>query len=94
MSIKPRTWKEVKKDLLRDPETASAYDELQEEFSFIASMIEARQKKGLSQADLAARIGTTQGNISRLESGRHNPSMRFLRKVAHALEKELEVSFK
>ena len=94
MSIETRTWKEVKKDLLRDPETAAAYDKLHGEFSFIASMIEARQKIGLSQADLATRIGTTQGNISRLESGGHNPSIKFLQKVAHALEKELEVSFK
>ena len=86
-------WKEVKKELLKDPETASAYAELEEEFAFIASMIRARREKGLSQEDLALRVGTSQGNISRLESGRHNPSLRFLRRVASALDQELKVSF-
>ena len=86
-------WKEVKKDLLKDPETASAYAELDEEFAFIASMIRARREKGISQEDLALRVGTSQGNISRLESGKHNPSLRFLRRVASALDQELKVSF-
>ncbi len=93
MSKKGIPWKEVKKELLKDPETASAYTGLEEEFAFIASMIRARREKGLSQEDLALRVGTSQGNISRLESGRHNPSLRFLRKIASALDQELKVSF-
>jgi len=88
------SWEEVKKELLQNPETASAYDDLKEEYSLIASISAARLEKGLTQAELAERIGTTQGNISRLESGRHNPSVLFLRKVARALEKELEVTFR
>ncbi len=79
------SWEEVKKELLQNPETASAYDDLKEEYALIASIIGARLEKGLTQAELAERIGTTRGNIRRLESGRHNPSVRFLRKVARAL---------
>jgi ribosome-binding protein aMBF1 (putative translation factor) len=78
-------WKEVKKELLKDPETASAYAELEEEFAFIASMIRARREKGLSQEDLALMVGTSQGNISRLESGRHNPLYGFYEELHRPL---------
>lgn len=88
------SWEEVKKELLQNPETASAYEDLEEEYALVASIIGARLEKGLTQTELAEKIGTTQGNISRLESGRYNPSVRFLRRVARALEKELEVSFR
>ncbi|GAB1486887.1 helix-turn-helix transcriptional regulator [Aminivibrio sp.] len=80
--------------MLGDPETGSAYNDLEEEYVLIASIMRARLEKGLSQAELAARMGTTQGNISRLESGRYNPSVKFLQRVARALEKELEVTLK
>ena len=94
MKINQKSWNEVKNEMLRDLETASAYNELDEEYVLIASIMRARLEKGLSQAELAARMGTTQGNISRLESGRYNPSMKFLQRVARALEKELEVTLK
>lgn len=89
-----KSWNEVKNEMLRDPETDSAYNDLEEEYVLIASIMRARLEKGLSQAELAARMGTTQGNISRLESGRYNPSVKFLQRVARALEKELEVTLK
>ncbi|GAB1400771.1 helix-turn-helix transcriptional regulator [Aminivibrio sp.] len=89
-----KSWNEVKNEMLGDPETGSAYNDLEEEYVLIASIMRARLEKGLSQAELAARMGTTQGNISRLESGRYNPSVKFLQRVARALEKELEVTLK
>ena len=89
-----KSWNEVKSEILEEPETASAYNDLEEEYVLIASIMRARLEKGLSQAELAARMGTTQGNISRLESGRYNPSVKFLQRVARALEKELEVTLK
>lgn len=46
----------------------------------------------MSQEDLAKRIGTRQENISRLESGSYNPSLRFLKKVAEGLGKKLHIS--
>ena len=89
-----KSWNEVKNEMLGEPETASAYNDLEEEYVLIASIMRARLERGLSQAELAARMGTTQGNISRLESGRYNPSVKFLQRVARALEKELEVTLK
>ena len=94
MSGELRSWEDVKKDRLKNPETASAYNDLEGEYKLISAIIQSRLEKKLSQADLAARMGTSQSNISRLESGRYNPSLQFLRRVARALEKDLEVTLK
>jgi transcriptional regulator, XRE family len=55
-------------------------------------MIKIRIEQGLTQKELAEKIGTRQSNISRLESGEYNPSLEFLKKVAKGLNKELIVS--
>jgi len=55
-------------------------------------LIRKRIEKGLSQEELAERVGTRQSAISRLESGRYNPSFKVLRKVAQALDSEIKIS--
>jgi transcriptional regulator with XRE-family HTH domain len=57
----------------------------------IAKIADARQTKGLTQTQLAEMLKTSRSNISRLESGAHNPSLDFLLKVAAALDMELDV---
>ena len=96
--IKPKERKHLdfsvwKKDALKDPELKKEYDKLQPEFAVIRAVIEARIKKGLTQDKLAQKIGTKQSVISRLESGRANPSVAFLKKLAQALNSHLEIKF-
>lgn len=86
-----RTWRQFKKQLLKDPEAAKAYQELEPEFVVIENVIRMRLKKGLTQAQLARRMKTKQSAISRLESGLYNPSLRFLKKLASVLESRLEI---
>jgi transcriptional regulator with XRE-family HTH domain len=71
-----------------------AYEELDDEFSFLAQILSARTKAGLTQAQVAARIGTTQSAVARLESGahRHSPSIATLQRYARALGYRLEVT--
>jgi ribosome-binding protein aMBF1 (putative translation factor) len=88
-----REFSKLKKHLLKDPKVQAEYDCLQPEFALIRAMIEARMKHGLTQAALAKRIGTKQSVISRLESGRANPSVSFLRKLATGLNTNLEIRF-
>lgn len=57
----------------------------------IEQIIKARMDQRLTQAELAKRMNIPQSNISRLESGRYNPTLEFLNKVAVALNMELEV---
>lgn len=81
------------KEALKDPAFKAEYDRLQPEFAVINAIIEARRKKGVTQEDLAKKIGTKQSVISRLESGRANPSVAFLKKLAQALNSHLEIKF-
>ena len=87
-----RTFAQVKKELLKDKEILAEYKKLEPEFRLIESLFAARRKKGLTQADLARKIGTKQSAIARLESGTHNPSLVLLRKVAKALDAQLIIT--
>ena len=88
-----QNWKNFKKELLKNPKFKKEYERLQPEYAVISAMIEARIKKGLTQRELADRIGTKQSVISRLESGRANPSVAFLKKFAQALNTTLQIKF-
>ncbi|MHB8255339.1 MAG: helix-turn-helix domain-containing protein [Acidiferrobacter sp.] len=61
---------DLKKEWMTDPEFRAEYEGLEEEFAIAREMIEARARAGLSQAEVAQRMGTTQSVIARLESGR------------------------
>jgi len=84
---------DVKTQLLQNPEVNAEYEKLKVLYDIKKEIIKLRIEQGLSQKDLATKVGTRQSAISRLESGEYNPSIEFLNKVAHALGKELEVKF-
>jgi len=86
------TYKQFKKGLLRDKKINKAYKELGPEFSIIEMIIKKRLERGLSQRELAEKIGTKQSAIARLESGNYNPSISFLQKVGTALNAKLKIS--
>lgn len=81
------------KQSLKNPKIKSEYDKLQPEFALIQAVIETRIKKGLTQAELAKKIGTKQSVISRLEIGKANPTVAFLKKLAAAFSTRLEIRF-
>jgi len=87
-----KDFEEYKKEqFLKDPATKAAYEEMEPEMAVIKKIIEKRNELGLSQKELAERIGTHQSAVSRLESGTYNPSLEFLKKVSQALDARLEV---
>ena len=86
------SWGDIRKELLKDPATYKEYKSLRPEYKIISQMIKIRIEQGLTQKELADKIGTRQSNISRLESGEYNPSLEFLKKVAIGLNKELIIS--
>lgn len=77
----------------RTADHREAYDELGPEFELARSLIEARSQAGLTQAQLAKRMKTTQSVVARLESGRVRPSTKTLEKVARATGTRLKISF-
>ncbi len=93
---KPRKMIPVEEAIARwrkNPAYKKAYDALDEEFALIAEIIKARAKAGLTQAELAKRMQTTQGAIARLESGSGLPSTRTLKRFAAATGHRLKISF-
>ncbi len=89
------THEELVATLLADPEVKAEYDALAPEFELLRMMLQARQAAGLSQADVAARMGTKASAVARLESalisGKHSPSIHTLRRYARAVNRQLEV---
>ena len=88
---------ELKAKALSNPKVQAAYDEMAPEFMILQQMLKARQKAGLSQAEVAERMGTKAPAITRLESslgnGKHSPSLATLQKYASAVGCELQVKF-
>src|SRR5215204_4643672 len=70
--------KDLHSKWMKDPAYRKEYDALEEEFALAAAVAKARRRAGLSQAELAQRMKTTQSTIARLESGRGLPSTRTL----------------
>lgn len=70
-----------------------AYEELKEEFAFLDEVLRARAESGLTQAEIARHIGTTQSAVARLESGssKHSPSVATLQKYARAVGCRVEI---
>jgi ribosome-binding protein aMBF1 (putative translation factor) len=74
----------IKKKMLADREVRAVYDALADEFDLARELIAARVRAGLTQAEVAERMGTTQSVVARLESGAQMPSVNTLLKFAKA----------
>jgi ribosome-binding protein aMBF1 (putative translation factor) len=79
-----KTLGELRAKLLAKPGVREAYEEQAMEYAIARAIIAARAHAGLSQADLAQRMATSQPFIARLESGRSLPSLRTLLRIADA----------
>ena len=86
---------ELKEKALKRKNVKNAYEALEPEFSLLREFLRARQKVGLSQAEIAERMGTKAPSVTRLESsltsGKHSPSVATLKKYASALGCHLEI---
>lgn len=78
--------------LKQDPAFTAEYDALEAQYAFADQVIAARIRAGLTQAELAKRVGTSQANISKLEHGTLNPSFDMAQRVAAGLGKRLTIS--
>jgi ribosome-binding protein aMBF1 (putative translation factor) len=76
-----------------EPDYREAYGSLEDEFSLATAMIAARAHAGLTQGELAERMGTAQSTIARLEGGKGKPSTATLEKLARATGTRLRISF-
>jgi transcriptional regulator with XRE-family HTH domain len=87
------THKELKSRALEREDVKTEYDRLEEEFAFLDEFLKARSAVGMSQAEVAKKMGTTQSAVARLESGKgkHSPSLATLRKYANAIGYRIDI---
>jgi transcriptional regulator with XRE-family HTH domain len=87
------THKQLRTKALENPEVKEEFRQMAQEFSLLDAFLKARAEQGLTQAQVAERIGTTQSAVARMETGRgkHSPSLATLTKYANALDCSLEV---
>ena len=78
---------------LKDPAFKEEYDALEPEFTVMQAMIDARKEKGMTQKELSAVTGISQADISRLEHGTGNPSLKTLQRIAKAFHMSLKIEF-
>lgn len=86
-------FKDFLNEQLKDEEFRKEYEALEPEFAVIQAMIDARKMKGLTQKELSERTGIAQGDISKLENGSSNPSLRTLQRLAEGLGMKLKLEF-
>jgi transcriptional regulator with XRE-family HTH domain len=84
---------DMHKKWMKEPKYRKAYEALEEEFVLASAVVDVRNRAGLTQEELARKMGTTQPVVARLESGRGRPSMRTLERLAEATGSRLLISF-
>lgn len=89
------THEEMVSRMMENPEVKAEYDALEPEFELFDEMLKARDAAGLTQEEVAKRMGTSRPAVARIEAGggskRHSPSVATLRKYAEAVGCKLQV---
>ena len=78
---------------MKEPKSRKAYEALEDEFAVAKAVIAARNRAGLTQTELAQKMGTTQPVVARMEGGRIQPSLRTLQRLAKATGSRLLIRF-
>jgi DNA-binding XRE family transcriptional regulator len=97
MSYKPVSYHPTKKleNELQDPDFKKAWEALDDEFAALDALLAARRQAGMTQEQVAAKMGVSQPSLARVEaslgSRRHSPSLEMLRKYAAAVNCKLEI---
>jgi len=86
-------FKDFLKEELKNPEFKKEYDSLRPEMTIIQAMIDARKASGMTQKELSEKTGIAQGDISKLENGSANPSLKTLQRLAKGMNMELKLEF-
>lgn len=88
-----KNFRETLTEQLKDPEFRAEWDALEPERQIIRAMLDGREANDLTQKQLAEATGITQADISRLENGTANPSLRTLKRLASGMGMQLKIEF-
>lgn len=88
-----KNFRETLNQQLKNPEFKEEWDELEPEYKIIKAMLSSRAEKSMTQKQLADITGISQADISRLENGNANPSLRTLVRLADGMGMKLKLEF-
>lgn len=91
---KTTSFNDYLKEQMKDPAFKAEYDALEPEYAIMQAIIDARKICGITQQELAERTGIAQADISKLENGNGNPSIRTLQRLAAGMDMRVTVEFK
>lgn len=86
-------FKELLNEQLKNPEFKREWDNIQPEMDVIRAMIDTRIAQNITQKELAKRTGINQADISKLENGTRNPSLKMLKRLAEGMGMALKIEF-
>jgi predicted transcriptional regulator len=86
-------WSEIREARMASPEGQRGYQRAKLAYEIGTQVRELRQKAGLTQAELAALVGSSQAAIARLEAGGTEPKLSTLHEIARALKSRMEIRF-
>jgi ribosome-binding protein aMBF1 (putative translation factor) len=84
-------FKKLKDEWMKEPSFRAEYERLKPEFALALALIKARNKAGMTQADVARKMRTTQSVVARIESGSNPPNLKTLERYAKAVGRRIEV---
>ncbi len=84
---------EFLKEQLQDDDFRKEWEDIQPEMDVIRAMVDARISQNLTQKELAERTGINQADISKLENGTRNPSLKLLKRLADGMGMTLKLEF-
>lgn len=88
-----KNFRETLNKQMANPEFKAEYDALEPEFQIIQAIIDARNRSGLTQKQLSEKTGIAQADISKLENGNANPSLRTLQRLAAGMGMRVKIEF-
>ncbi len=90
---KPTNYEVYRDKFLEDPQNKKLYDEYGRQLEIAYQILQMRKKAGISQKELAKKIGTTQSNVARIEAGNQNFTTSYLDKIAKVFNRDLRIEF-
>jgi ribosome-binding protein aMBF1 (putative translation factor) len=84
-------FRKLKDEWMKDAAFRTEYERLKPEYELALALIRAREKAGLTQAEVARRMGTTQSVVARIESAQNPPNLKTLERYAEAVGRRIEV---
>ena len=88
-----KTLQQFKEEQMKDLAFAKEYEAIQPEMDIIRAIVDARTSQNMTQKDLAERTGINQADISKLENGTRNPSVKLLKRLADGMGMALKIEF-